>query len=203
MRHGKVVKYGYIKQFLLVLYLVGPQQYSVAADKTILSHSPDKKSYVYFKTDEDTGHQRLYIFNNKFKKRRLLTDGKFRLTPKVVWHDKKNVEIVVYTGSPGRFSIFYNLKNNRKSEKLWFVIAFNRHKEIALLGGVNIELKKIYSNKKVKILKIDDIYHTAINFLVVQDAVFQQNNDLFFRYSTRTNKIKDYLVKYSEYKNLR
>lgn len=159
------------------------------------SLSPDSKSII-------TGDiklmspdiQVLYINNGILKKERIFHKTYFRYNPVITWHNNETVEAVIGTGSPGRYSIFYNLKSDTFSDKMWFVLAYDKNRQIALLGEEKLHLVKVFDNKEIMVIEIPDIMLTAINFLVVKSASFDSDGNLRIKYLDTNKKHKSTII---------
>jgi hypothetical protein len=130
-------------------------------------------------TSED---QNLFIYNGILKKKRLFTKLPFRYEPDITWHGNDLVQVTVGTGSPGQFSLFYDLKKDVFSKEMWFVLAFDKKRRIVVLGEDRLRVVKVFENKEILEVKRNDFPVTAILFLVVEKANFDAQGNLHIQY---------------------
>lgn len=150
--------------------------------------SPDSLSRVVGNIHPHSGiEEKLFVYNGRLKKKRIITEQAFRYEPKITWHGNDIVEILIGTGSPGRFSLFYDLAGDVISEELWFVLAFDPRRRVALLGEDELKLVKVFEKTKPIIIK-KDFYTTAILFQVLDNAAFDGDGNLSFDYMDKEGK---------------
>jgi len=161
----------------------------------ITSTSPDNKSVISGSLELRTPDiQKLHINNGLLNTKRVIVEASFRYEPIIKWHNNEVVEITIGTGSPGRYSVFYNLKTDKVSENIWFVLAYDTNRKIALLGDDRLRLIKVFEEKEIMDVKIPDIKLTAINFLVVNNANFDDNGNISINYISSDNQNKSIVI---------
>jgi len=150
--------------------------------------SPDSLSRVFGNIHPRSGvEEKLFVYSGRLKKKRIVTEQAFRYEPEITWHGNDIVEILIGTGSPGRFSLFYDLAVDVISEDMWFVLAFDASRRVALLGEDELKLVKVFEKTKPIIIK-KDFYTTAILFQVVENAAFDGDGNLSFDYMDKEEK---------------
>jgi len=165
----------------------------------VSSHSPDMRSRIYGDIELMTSNdQELNIYNGILKKKRLFAKFPFRYEPQITWHGNDLVELTVGTGSPGRFSIFYDLKEDVFSEPMWFVLAFDETRRLAVLGEDRLRVVKVFENKEILEIKRNDLPVTAITFLIIEEARFDARGNLHLQYQNSTGEISIAVIPSSE-----
>ncbi len=142
--------------------------------------------------------QEIFIYNGILKKRRVFARLPFRYRPQINWHGSDIAEIMVATGSPGRFSIFYDLREDVFSEQMWFVLAFEKTRRIAVLGEDRLRVVKVSENREILEIKRNDFQRTAILFLIVERAEFDSQGDLTIHYRNRAGGSSIAVIESSE-----
>lgn len=149
----------------------------------VLSSSPNGVSRVYGNIRlMSTSAETLYIYNGVTDTKQVMVRAPFRYRPEITWYGNTCVRVMVGTGSPGRYSVFYDLPANAKSPELWFVIVYDPKRKIALLGGERLELVSVFSGRRVLAITPADLPTTAFTFLVVEHAEFDRDGDLRIEY---------------------
>lgn len=154
----------------------------------VLVKSPDSLSRVFGNIHPHSGiEEKLFVYNGRLKKKRIITEQAFRYEPEITWHGSEIVEILIGTGSPGRFSLFYDLAGDAISEEMWFVLAFDSRRRAALLGEDELKLVKVFEKAKPIIIR-KDFYTTAILFQILENAAFDGDGNLSFDYMDKEGK---------------
>ena len=161
----------------------------------IESYSPDNKSKVYGDVISWEDNQELFIQNGITGNKKLLLKSSFKFEPEITWFGNDVVQVRVATGSPGNYSIFYDIKSDRVSEELCFVLAFDKNNNLALLGEDKLLVKEVFNGKIIHTLKIKDIYNSFVLAQVVDYAKFDDNDKLTIKYMTNKNENKTYSIK--------
>ncbi len=152
--------------------------------------SPDGRSRVHGKLHlHENTMDELYVFNGYLGVDREVLKTFFRYEPNVLWHSNEIVEIEVGTGSPGRYSKFYDLRNDTISTEIWFVIAYDVSRSIAAVGEERLLITKVFqvdkpgaynSNNSVELKR--DFKPTAILWLIIRSGRFDSEGNFLFEY---------------------
>ncbi len=193
------VYYLLVMLFALGLFLNSQDVAGGEGGIDVLASSPDGVSKVYGSVTLMTSeNQKLWIENGIKEISRVIVESPFRYEPEITWHSNDVVEVMIATGSPGRFSIFYDLRNDLVSGEMWFVVAFDERRGIALLGEDRLRLVNVFTDKEILEIRLSDLQTTAITFLVIEDARFDDNGNLHLRYTTNAGGINKHVVKSSD-----
>jgi hypothetical protein len=193
------VYYLLVTLFALGLFLNSQDVAGEEGGIDVLASSPNGVSKVYGSVTLMTAeNQKLWIENGIKEISRVIVESPFRYEPEITWHSNDVVEVMIATGSPGRFSIFYDLRNDLVSGEMWFVVAFDERRGIALLGEDRLRLVNVFTDKEILEIRLSDLQMTAITFLVIEDARFDDNGNLHLRYTNNAGGINKYVVKSSD-----
>lgn len=187
---------------VILLYLSAITIIRASEDVTrvnVDSESPDKSSRIFGSIELLTAQdQELFVYNGIDKKKRLFAKLPFRYDPQITWHRNDLVEVMVGTGSPGRFSIFYDLRKDVFSKHMWFVLAFDKSRRLALLGEDRLLIYSVFENKEIMEIKRNDIQKTAFTFLVVEASEFDDEGNLHIKYLTKSGGTKSEVIDLSQ-----
>lgn len=139
----------------------------------------------------------MYVYNGARKTSRVIVEAPFRYSPEIRWYGNRYVEVVIGTGSPGNYSIFYDTQSDIVSEEMWFVVAFDKRRGIAVLGQDRIIVTDVFRNKELFEIKPVDLPITAVTFLVIENCRFTKNGDIQLKYTNVDDISKKYVVKSS------
>lgn len=176
-----------IVSLILILLTTSPAVWAAAPEPGplvhVLSSSPNGVSRVFgdIRPMNDAA-ENLYVYNGVTHTRQVVVRAPFRYSPAITWFGDECVRVMVGTGSPGRYSVFYDVPSNTKSPELWFVITYDPKRKIALLGGEQLEVVSVFSGKRLMAVTPTDLPPSAFTFLLVERAVFDSKGDLRIEY---------------------
>lgn len=187
--------------FVLVfgLSLISVQR--VKAEDTIeinsVSHGGGSKVYGSISLFQNEP-QKVFVHNGLRKIDRVIVETPFRYEPQIIWHGKNYVEIVIGTGSPGRYSVFYDLQRDRVSKEMWFVVAFDGRRGVAVLGQERVTIVDVFSNRELFEIHLSNLPVSAITFLLIESGRFDSSGNLRLTYTDNVGRIRYYTLKSTE-----
>lgn len=160
----------------------------VKANKKVFS--PNGVNYVYYKMSSRE-KAKIFVYNNLLNTLVTITEISLRypLDKGISWHNDDLVEINIKTGSPGNFSIFYSVNNDKISEKHYFPLAVDPNRYLVLLGDEEVYITGIFDTKNRYKLDLD-FQVTAIKWLIFDrtNTYFDETGNLIFKYRNTNNE---------------
>lgn len=152
--------------------------------------SPNGCNFLYYE-ESFNKKTKLFVYNEHLQKTVTIAEVyiRYSLDKGILWHNDDLLEINIKTGSPGNFSIFYSVNNNKISEELYFPLAVYPNKYLVLLGQEDVYITSIFDTKYR--YKIDlDFQKTAIKWLIFdrKETYFDKNGNLFLKYKNNNNE---------------
>lgn len=92
--------------------------------------------------------------------------------------------------APSTNMIFYDLRKNKVSDRIFYVSAINVKKQWVFVTDENgFSVREIFGAKKMQ-FRVSDAVVTVLPFLIVDSDVsyFNKKNDLVFVYKTKSGK---------------
>jgi len=171
--------------FLLILSFVNPL-YSFGSEQIMANKkafSPNGAHYLYFKvSQEDVA--KILVYNDRLKKTFTIVETPLRYQSlNYKWFNDDLLEINIWTGSPGNYSIFYSVDNNKISEEQYFPLAVDPRRYLVLLGQEDVYITGIFDTKHSYKLDLN-FQKTAIKFQIfdLERTYFDKSGNLLFRY---------------------
>ena len=187
MKKANTYAYWFLLMFILVnpLYSSGYEQ--VTTNKK--AFSPNGANYLYFKiSQENIG--KIFVYNSRLKKTIVIAEAPLRYQSfNYKWYNDDLLEMNIWTGSPGNYSIFYSVDSNRISEKHYFPLAVDPRRYLVLLGQEYVYMTGIFDSKHSYKLDLN-FQKTAIKFQIfdLENTYFDKNGNLVFRYQDADGK---------------
>lgn len=188
----------YTNLFLLMLVLVNPSQSfgwgrrvttSITANDR--AFSPKGANYLYFKpTQQEIA--KIFVYNGRFHKTVSIAEAESPVrygSLNYQWYNDDLLEINIGTGSPGNYSIFYSVDNNKISEEHWFTVAVDPKRYLVLQGEEDVFITGIFDTKQKYKLNLN-FYDAATKWLVIdlEHTSFDKDGNLLIRYQNPAKK---------------
>jgi hypothetical protein len=171
--------------FLNSLYSFGSEQ--ITANKK--AFSPNGVNYLYYSISQEN-IAKIFVYNSCLKKTVIVAETPLRYSfLDYKWYNDDLLEINVKTGSPGNFSIFYSVNNNKVSEKHDFPLAVDPKRYLVLLGQEDAYITDIFEAKHIYKLDLN-FQRTAIKYLIfdLKNTYFDEDGNLLFKYRDTNDK---------------